>query len=120
MTRLSELIDWYVSGVTQFPDFRRAFVMEFLSVASGDAATWSTVLQIESDCDDFAEGVISESELKLNLSAKFPRVATGILPILYPDFLCSSMPISGTSNVPPRELGTVWRRVDATLAWVPA
>ena len=87
MTKLRQLVEQYVSGAMQFPEFRRAFVTDFLAVASLDTS-WSTVLQVESECDDFAEGLITEEQLRLNLDAKkyFPSsvvVCPAIEPIVF-------------------------------------
>lgn len=105
MTELRKLVERYVSGEVQFPEFRRAFVMDFLAVASQEPATWSVVLRIESECDDFAQGIITESQLKSNISVKKDSSSSAFLcraiqqPFVPPTIVTGSstdlVPVSG-------------------------
>jgi hypothetical protein len=95
-----------------------------LAVASQDPLIWSTVLQIESECDDFAQGMITEDDLKLNMAARIPfgpSVPTiRNQPVIITDIASGTMPVSGTSTVVPSLASVSVRQVGATLSWVSA
>ncbi len=68
MLELIELVNVYTNGGMTYREFRREFVLRFLSVRSGDMTLDSTVAEIESLCADVAEKLIqSEIELKAQL-----------------------------------------------------
>jgi hypothetical protein len=69
MLELVQLIKRYADRTITYSEFRREFVVRFLSVRSGDAALDGAVAQIESLCADVAEKLISsESELRAKLA----------------------------------------------------
>jgi len=81
---------------------------------------WSTVIQIESECDDFSQELITEDDLRLNIAAKLsPKVFAAVLagqPVIIADPLFSVRPISGTATAAPNlGSGTGWQ-FDASLA----
>jgi len=128
MNGLRKLVKQYTVGESQFPEFRRAFVTRFLAIADKDPVKWSTVMQMESEFDDFAEGVISEDQLKLNLTAKL-NSSTSVLHVagvqslnISGSLLSAGQPIAGTTTVPAFAAAGASggaRLVDATLSWEP-
>jgi hypothetical protein len=70
MLELIELVNVYTNGGMTYREFRREFVLRFLSVRSGDVTVDNTVAEIESLCADVAEKLIqSETELKAQLQS---------------------------------------------------
>lgn len=67
MRELRELVGKYMAGEIDFPGFRRAMVVGFLSSRNLETATESVATAIEVDCSDFSEGLIVEDQLKRNL-----------------------------------------------------
>jgi hypothetical protein len=127
MTKLRRLVKRYTSGEIQFSEFRRAFVMEFLAVADPDPTNWTAVLQMESECDDFAQGLITEDQLMLNLPAKLGS-PNGMVsypvsqPLIVSNVAFALLPIITSSfNVPVPVGGTVAGQLaGVTLSWAHA
>ena len=68
MTELRQLVLDYVEGRKTLTQFRRDFVIRFLTVANPDAAIERAANRIESECADFSLKLISETELKARLT----------------------------------------------------
>lgn len=77
MKELCQLVQRYIDGSIDIAEFRRAFVMGYLTVRSADSKTWNLAIAVESACDDFLQGILSEPALKKTLSAKVSEQATG-------------------------------------------
>jgi len=128
MTKLRRLVKRYTSGEIQFSEFRRAFVMEFLAVAGQDPENWTAVLQMESECDDFAQGLITEDQLRSNLPAKLGS-PNGMVsypvsqPLIVSNATLGMFPIivTSSSTVPVPAEGTVAGQLSGvTLSWAHA
>jgi hypothetical protein len=82
MKELIQLVREYVAA-DDYPAFRRAFVVRFLSTQNTDTALEAAVNVIESECADFSEGRISADELKRRIVRSVQpqptTVATGIV-----------------------------------------
>ncbi len=69
MNRLRQLVIRYMTRAIDLAAFRDAFIKDFLTTQSTDTAEWQAVLEIESACGDFSEGLLSsEVELKYQMS----------------------------------------------------
>ena len=113
-------------GEVQFSEFRRAFVLEFLAVVDQDPENWATVLQMESDCDDFAQGLITEDQLRSNLSAKLDSANSMIPnPVSQPivsNIALALWPIITSSSTVPGPVGgmAAGQLAGVTLSWAHA
>lgn len=67
MTDLRKLAMRYVEGEIDFPTFRRAFVVDFLTTESTVPSVQMAVGSIESESADFSEGMLTEDLLKSRL-----------------------------------------------------
>jgi hypothetical protein len=72
MTALQLLVKKYSDGDIDYAAFRRTFVVEFASTRRPNPQAEIAVDLIESECADYAEGLLSEQTLKTNICALLP------------------------------------------------
>ena len=68
MTELRQLVNEYITGTIVYADFRRAMVERFQSVRNTDQTVQNTVNAIADASADYSEGLLTEDQLKENLS----------------------------------------------------
>jgi hypothetical protein len=119
MTRLRQLAERYMSGGIDFQSFRRAFAMDYLATGNTNSALWVLTVQIESECDDFEQGLISELQLKANIVAKC-MAETGVLSVLQVcavGAMACSVTSQSATTLAAEAAGKVAQLPGVTLSW---